>query len=170
MKQHKGDKMKNINKYRSLEDKQKKIRLEIMNMIIEKESVISLSEISNDLVNRLNLEESYIKETLEHFVENNIMVVDDNNYVNFIYPVSAYETMHKVRLEDGRKLNAMCAIDALGVGVTFNQDIEIDSICNVTLKKINIKIKDNKIDYINNDSLCILHINLEKHENWAANC
>jgi hypothetical protein len=162
--------MKNTNKYRKLENAQKKIRVEIMNMIIDKKSVVSLNEISNNLLNTLELEESYIKQTLDYFEKNNIMVVDEDNYVNFIYPVSAHETMHKVTLQDGRKLNAMCAIDALGAGLTFNQDIAIDSVCNITSKEINIKLKDNKLHSINNDDLRILHINLDKHENWAASC
>ncbi|MGL6201167.1 MAG: organomercurial lyase [Lachnospiraceae bacterium] len=40
-----------------------------------------------------------------------------------IYPISAHQTIHQVILEDGRKLYAICAIDALGCTYTFGQDI-----------------------------------------------
>lgn len=162
--------MKNINKYKSLEKIEKDIRLEIMNTIIEKQSVVNIEEIIKILSESKNIEKPYLKEILNKFIENNIMVVDDNRDINFIYPVSAYPTMHKVKLQDGREINAMCAIDALGVGCTFNQDIEINSMCCVTGDKIKINIKDNKIDYINNQDLRVLHIDLEKYENWAASC
>ncbi|MCU9807076.1 alkylmercury lyase family protein [Paraclostridium sp. AKS46] len=98
------------------------------------------------------------------------MVVDDDGYINFIYPVSAHPTMHRVKLEDKREFNAMCAIDAMGWRCTFNQDIDIKSRCYVTGNEINISIKDGKVTSLNNPDLRVLHLNLDKHENWAANC
>ena len=162
--------MKNINKYRHLDNIQKEIRLEIMNVIIDKQTVVNLDDIMKHISSNMGMSKEYLRLTLEKFIKENIMVVDNNENVNFIYPVSAHPTMHKVKLNDGRKLNAMCAIDALGMSVTFNQDIKINSMCCVTGKEIEIDIKDNNIDYINNSNLCVLHINLEKYENWAASC
>ena len=161
--------MKNINKYIQLEENQKLIRLKIMDLIIDKKKAVDLEEVKKYVNETVSLENTYVNETLEYFIKNNIMVVEDNK-VNFIYPVSAHGTMHSVKLEDGRELNAMCAIDALGVAHTFNQDIEINSICSVTGREINISIKDKKLQNINNEDLRVLHINLEKYENWAASC
>lgn len=161
--------MKNINKYKQLEERQKIIRFKIMDFIIEKNEPAEINDIIKYIKNTTDLDENYINQTLEYFIKNNIMVVEENK-VNFIYPVSAHNTMHSVRLEDGRELNAMCAIDALGVAHTFNQNIHIKSMCSVTGREINIQIKDKKLYAINNENLRILHINLEKYENWAASC
>lgn len=161
--------MKNINKYIKLNNLQQQIRLNIMDMIIENKEPISLENAKEELSKSINADSLYIKETLELFIKENIMVINDGN-IDFIYPVSAYPTIHKVTLNDGRVLNAMCAIDALGVAFTFNQDIEINSICSSTGNEINIELKDGKINKINNNDLRILHIDLEKYENWAASC
>lgn len=157
------------NKYRNLNQIQKNIRVSIMDMIIEKERPVSLEESVVFLEDKLNLKKEYIKETLELFIDKNIMVVDAG-YINFIYPVSAHSTMHRVKLADNREFNAMCAIDAMGWRCTFNQDIDIKSRCYVTGNEINISIKDGKITSLNNPDLRVLHLNLDKHENWAANC
>lgn len=161
--------MKN-NKYRNLNQIQKNIRVSIMDMIIEKERPVSLDESVVFLEDKLNLKKEYIKETLKLFIDKNIMVVDDDGYINFIYPVSAHTTMHRVKLADNREFNAMCAIDALGWRCTFNQDIDINSKCYVTGKEINISIRDGKVSSLNNPDLRVLHLNLEKHENWASSC
>lgn len=158
------------NKYRNLNQIQKNIRVSIMDMIIEKERPVSLDESVVFLEDKLNLKKEYIKETLELFIDKNIMVVDDDGYINFIYPVSAHPTMYRVKLADNREFNAMCAIDAMGWRCTFNQDIDIKSRCYVTGNEINISIKDGKITSLNNSDLRVLHLNLNKHENWAANC
>lgn len=162
-------KMKN-NKYRNLNQIQKNIRVSIMDMIIEKERPVSLDESVVFLEDKLNLKKEYIKETLELFIDKNIMVVDDDGYINFIYPVSAHPTMHRVKLADNREFNAMCAIDAMGWRCTFNQDIDIKSRCYVTGNEINISIKDGKVTSLNNPDLRVLHLNLDKHENWASSC
>lgn len=161
--------MKNINKYKQLKEEQKLIRLKIMDLIIDKKQPAHLDAVKKYISETTDIENDYVNETLEYFSENNIMVVEDNK-VNFIYPVSAHGTMYIVKLEDGRELNAMCAIDAIGVTHTFDQDIEINSICSVTGQEINLSIKDKKLESINNEDLRVLHINLEKHENWAASC
>ena len=54
--------MKN-NKYRSLDEIQKNIRVSIMDMIIEKERPVSIDESIEFLEARLSLKREYIKET-----------------------------------------------------------------------------------------------------------
>lgn len=159
-----------MNKYRSLDELQKGVRISIMDMIIEEGRPVNLSEVRVWVSNKLNLDDKYVNNTLEFFIEKNIMVVDDEKNINFIYPVSAIPTMHKVTLADGREFSSMCAIDALGCRCTFNQDISIKSMCCVTGNEVEISVVDDKVDYVNNDSLRILHLNLDKFENWAANC
>lgn len=44
------------------------------------------------------------------------------------YPFADCDTCHRVSLV-GRAFNAMCAVDALGIGAMYGRDIEIDSRC-----------------------------------------
>ncbi|MCC0684907.1 hypothetical protein KGF42_12525 [Clostridioides sp. ZZV15-6383] len=161
--------MSQIEKYNSLDNTQQKIRISIMDMIIDKGSSIKLQEATEYISKKLKTEKQYMKNTLQYFIDKNIMVVDGDS-INFIYPVSALPTNHKVTLRDNRSFSAMCAIDAIGTSCTFNQDVRINSICSATGKEIEIVIKNEKIEYVNNPNLRVLHINLDKHSNWAASC
>lgn len=161
--------MSQIEKYNSLDNTQQKIRISIMDMIIDKGSSIKLQEATEYISKKLKTEKQYMKNTLQYFIDKNIMVVDGDS-INFIYPVSALPTNHKVTLRDNRSFSAMCAIDAIGTSCTFNQDVRINSICSATGKEIEIVIKNEKIEYVNNLNLRVLHINLDKHSNWAASC
>lgn len=111
-----------------------------MDMIIDKGSSVTLQEVTEYISKKLNMEKEYIESTLQYFIDKNIMVVDGDS-INFIYPVSALPTNHKVTLRDNRSFSAMCAIDAIGTSCTFNQDVRINSICSVTGREIEIVIK-----------------------------
>jgi hypothetical protein len=43
------------------------------------------------------------------------------------YPFSGTPTAHRVRFPDGREVDAMCAIDALGIAPMFGEPIQIES-------------------------------------------
>jgi hypothetical protein len=43
------------------------------------------------------------------------------------YPFSGTPTAHRVRFPDGHEVDAMCAIDALGIAPMFGKAIEIES-------------------------------------------
>jgi Alkylmercury lyase len=47
--------------------------------------------------------------------------------ITVAYPFSGRPTAHKVRFTGGHKVDAMCAIDALGIAPMFGEPIEIDS-------------------------------------------
>jgi hypothetical protein len=47
--------------------------------------------------------------------------------VTVAYPFSGRPTAHRVRFPTGHKVDAMCAIDALGIAPMFGQQIEIES-------------------------------------------
>ncbi len=55
----------------------------------------------------------------------------------YAYPFSGKATGHRVELH-GSKLNALCAIDALGVGGMFRSDVTIESSCRACEAKIEI--------------------------------
>jgi hypothetical protein len=62
-----------------------------------------------------------------------------------IYPLSLAPTKHKILLEDGKKLFAMCAVDALGVPNMFNRNVKIISRCEWCKRKITIEIKNGEV-------------------------
>jgi len=62
-----------------------------------------------------------------------------------IYPLSLIPTRHQISLEDGKKLFAMCAVDALGVPIMFSKDIKILSQCKKCKQKLTIEIINDEI-------------------------
>jgi Alkylmercury lyase len=50
--------------------------------------------------------------------------------IAYAYPFTGHETEHRVRLH-GRQLNAVCAIDALGIAGMLRTDAVIESSCRV---------------------------------------
>lgn len=98
------------------------------------------------------------------------IVLDANGNVNFIYPVSALPTHHRVHLKDGRSFSAMCAIDALGAAFTFKQDIKVESRCSECGEPIHVEVKDGRIAHHYPDSTHVLHVDLNKADNWAGSC
>jgi len=62
-----------------------------------------------------------------------------------IYPLSLVSTKHKIILGDGKKLFAMCAVDALGTPNMFNRNAVVISQCELCKQKITIQIKNGEI-------------------------
>lgn len=98
------------------------------------------------------------------------MVADEEQNVNFIYPVSALPTNHHVRLADGRTFTAMCAIDAIGAAFTFHQDTEIDSVCAVCGTPVHIVMRDGAPVEHSPSDLHALTFTLGEISNWAGSC
>lgn len=62
-----------------------------------------------------------------------------------VYPLSLIPTEHRIILENGRELFAMCAADALGMPVMFNRDVTIISKCKHCKQEIVIDVKNAEI-------------------------
>jgi Alkylmercury lyase len=60
--------------------------------------------------------------------------------ISVAYPFSGRPTPHRVRFSTGHEVDAMCAIDALGVAPMFGQRIEIESCDPVSDEKIRARI------------------------------
>ena len=56
------------------------------------------------------------------------------------YPFSGRPTSHRVRFPGGHEVDAMCAIDALGIAPMFGEAIEIESRDPVTDEKIHARV------------------------------
>ncbi len=98
------------------------------------------------------------------------LVADEEQNVNFIYPVSALITNHKVTLADGRSFCAMCAIDAIGAAFTFHQDTEVRSACSVCGEEVYVKMQGEKVVEHYPEKLHALTFKLEEIANWASSC
>lgn len=156
-----------------LNEDEKHIRYSIMEFIINNERPFNIIQDYDEIIN----EKSSVKFTMEEFlkiteslVTKLAMVVDEENNVNFIYPVCAMPTNHQVTLEDGRKINAMCAVDAMGTSFTFRQNIKINSSCSICGEEVKVEIKDGKITYFSPENLHVLHVDLNKLNNWSGCC
>jgi hypothetical protein len=72
-----------------------------------------------------------------------------------IYPLSLTPTGHRIFLENGGQLFAMCAVDALGIPLTLNRDVKILSKCEMCKREVTIEIKDEEIVSMSNPDLRI---------------
>jgi mercury(II) reductase len=79
------------------------------------------------LAERAGLDETAIQPLLEELRRRDLVVLDRDKIVG-AYPFSDRDTGHRVTL-DGRTLNAMCAVDALGIGAMTVHDIAVASRC-----------------------------------------
>lgn len=77
-----------------------------------------------------------------------------------IYPLSLKPTEHQILLENGKRLFAMCAVDALGMPIMFNRNIKVVSQCEKCKQKIIIEIKNEEITWISHPNIMI----------WSPSC
>ena len=66
---------------------------------------------------------------------------DDNGKVTGSYPITSNPTGHRVRVGN-QTINAMCAIDALGIGAMYDQDVRIQLSCRNCSTEIQIDTAD----------------------------
>ena len=89
---------------------------------------------------RAALSESAIRPLLEELRRRDLVVLDDDKIVG-AYPFTDLDTGHQVTV-DGRTLNAMCAVDALGVGAMTERDIAVASPCRHCGAPVRITMRD----------------------------
>ena len=92
------------------------------------------------LAKRAALSEPAIRPLLEELRRRDLVVLDGDKIVG-AYPFTGRATGHRVTL-DGRVLNAMCAVDALGIGAMTDHDIAITSNCRHCGAPIRITTRD----------------------------
>jgi mercuric reductase len=79
------------------------------------------------LAERTGFNETVIASQLEELRRRDLVVLNGTHVIG-AYPFSDRDTGHRVTL-DGRVLNAMCAVDSLGVGAMTSRDATIASHC-----------------------------------------
>jgi hypothetical protein len=94
------------------------------------------------LAARTGLSETAVRPLLANLRQRDLVVLDaGGERIVGAYPFTDRDTEHRVRL-DGRVVNAMCAVDALGVGAMLNCDAEIASRCRGCGAPIRITTRD----------------------------
>ncbi|GLK70594.1 bifunctional organomercurial lyase/mercury(II) reductase MerBA [Ancylobacter dichloromethanicus] len=92
------------------------------------------------LAERAGLSEAAIRPLLEELRRRDLVVLDGERIVG-AYPFTDRNTGHRVTLH-GRVFNAMCAVDALGIGAMTDLDITIASRCRHCGAPIRIATRD----------------------------
>lgn len=111
-----------------------------------------------------------IEAALQALVAKRAIVRDQGGSVTFAYPVSALPTGHRVTLADGRSFHAMCAVDALGAAFTFRQDVRIASCCSQCRQPVAVDIRDGRLAAFSPPELHVLHVDLNRTDNWSGSC
>jgi hypothetical protein len=146
-----------------LTDEENAVRLLLMESTIERGEPITPRALTRGGVLQPEAEP-----LIERLIEKRAVVQDEEGHLSFIFPVSALPTRHRVSLKDGRRFFAMCAVDAMGTAFTFDQDVEIESECSECGAKIAIGIERGELAVVVPPTAHVLHVDLEKVENWAG--
>jgi mercuric reductase len=75
-----------------------------------------------------DLEADQVRALLNLLNSPDLVVLNDDVEVTGSYPLTIHQTDHRVSVGP-QSINAMCAIDALGVGAMYDRDVHIQSSC-----------------------------------------
>ncbi len=83
-----------------------------------------------------------LRDLLTRLEKRDLLVLDGSGErITGAYPFAEWDTGHRVHL-NGRVLNAMCAIDALGAGAMYGRDATIESACRACGEPIQAETED----------------------------
>ena len=158
------------NMHKKFNERQNAVRLSVMNFIVDEGRPFNLDTDKEVILNALSMSEQEFMDCVSVLRAKDGMVVSDANDVNFIYPVSALPTNHRVTLADGRSFTAMCAIDAMGAAFTFHQDTEVHSVSAVSGEPVFVKIVNEEVVEYSPKTLHALTFPADKVSDWAGSC
>lgn len=153
-----------------LSTEEKKARRFLMNYTIDNGRPFNLGEMTEDIAKGIGFSKDEMTVLFGNLLNKAAIVVDEEKNVTFMYPVSALPTNHRITLADGRSFCAMCAIDGMGTAFTFKQDVTIDSKCSNCGNPIHVEIKNGELVNFTPEDMHILHVDLNKNQNWSGNC
>lgn len=82
----------------------------------------------------------WARAALAALVAAQLVAADGTGAVIGVFPLSAVQTRHEVRLCDGRRLRAMCAVDALGVPAMLSQPATVVSADPATGRPVRVEV------------------------------
>ncbi|NTV48686.1 MAG: hypothetical protein HGB32_03010 [Geobacteraceae bacterium] len=148
-----------------LNEREAMVRDRLMDALINKRRPVGLSELTAE---GLILPE--LSKVIKKLEDKRAIVRDEDENICFAYPVSALPTVHRVTLADRRVFHAMCAVDAMGAAFTFRQDVRISSRCSECRHPVEVEIRDGRLSAFSPPELHVLHVDLNRNDNWAGNC
>jgi len=113
-----------------------RVRVALLELYAEAGRAPSQSAIAR----RAGLSETTIQPQLEELHRRDLVVLNGDRIVG-AYPFTDRDADHQVTL-DGRVVNAMCAVDALGIGAMTDRDIAIASRCRHCGAPIRVTTRD----------------------------
>ena len=125
-------------RYKAISSAAKIARFLLIDYVIETKNVIPLEKAA----------EIVGQSALTELLEKNIVNLNPDHEISHLYPVSAIETGHRVKLGDGRQFHTMCAIDSLGCPSIFHVGCEIFSACKDTGEGVYIKLSEQGIETV----------------------
>jgi Alkylmercury lyase len=78
--------------------------------------------------------------TLESLAREDLVHLGPDNEISVAYPFSGRPTAHRIRFATGHEVDAMCAVDALGIAPMFDEPIEIVSLDPITDDEIRVRL------------------------------
>jgi hypothetical protein len=72
-----------------------------------------------------------------------------------IYPLSLKPTEHQILVEDGTRLFALCAVDALGMPIMFNKNVRVISRCEECKSEMILEIRNEHITFMSHPDATI---------------
>ena len=150
-------------------EKQNEVRIAIMNFIIDNKRPFHMKQDGYEALKGISLSgKDEFEDILDVLHSRDGFSADEEGNINFIYPVSALPTAHRVTLADGREFSAMCAIDAIGATFTFHEDTQIHSSCCVN--DVYVEMKNGECAKHRPEGSYALSFCLEEITNWAGSC
>lgn len=102
------------------------------------------SFIKPDAISLAQIQEASPKDDLKTLEKQKLIVLDNHQRIDGAYPFSCQQREHSVKA-NGHTTHAMCALDALSVAPMFGINTQIDSVCRVTGKAIQLQQSGEKL-------------------------
>ena len=150
------------NKYRSINLDLKQARFVLIDYAIAHPVPFSIEQAKCLVTKAMGAKHSNI---VDELIANNLISLNNDGVIAYLYPVSCVETVHRVKLADGREFCAMCALDTLGCAATFGMPVEIHSVTKDTQESVHAQITPNGINTINPPDLLVSY-----YDSWAEGC
>ncbi len=94
-----------------------------------------------EVAEQANFDAGRTQEILERLNIRDLIVLNDEGEITGSYPITINQSDHHVRV-GAKIINAMCAIDALGMGAMYDSDVGIQSVCRNCGAEVRIETKD----------------------------
>jgi Alkylmercury lyase len=88
-----------------------------------------------------------IDQVLADLAAGDYLAFDTGGAIRAAYPFSGVPTVHRVHIDGGADVHAMCAIDALGIAAMLNRDVRIDSIDPHTGSPVTVTITGGRAEW-----------------------